>query len=160
MIQENTQKLIKLLESVKENVQKIYDMEEKKYFIVKDMELDNLMHLNEEESIAVQKIERLDSERTALIKAMSSELGCSEDITVSDLCPLLPEHFRKDLMRVSTEIKNICTRLEICTERNDYILRSNSEILSNIIEISSGAVHDGVSEEVRKQSLQMLDQLI
>ncbi len=159
------QQLIQTLHSMKDYVQKIFDIEEQKYEVIKNLDMELLIKYNEEESVLVQQIENIENQRLELVAKLSTTIGYEPTIPISQLATLLPKEYQQQVLDITGAIKAICTRLDVITERNEYILKSNSEILNQILDISQGTTQDqynsqGLTTELKKQSLHMLDQLI
>ncbi len=159
------QQLIQTLHSMKDYVQKIFDIEEQKYEVIKNLDMELLIKYNEEESVLVQQIENIEKQRLNLVAKLSTTIGYEPEIPISQLATLLPKEYQQQVLDITGAIKVICSRLDVITERNEYILKSNSEILNQILDISQGNTQDqynsqGMTTELKKQSLHMLDQLI
>lgn len=165
MLQHFIDNLQSTLINIKELTLKIVELEDQKYESIKNMDMETLILLNEEESMFIQKIEQAESQRLQCIKDLSPILGNSIDIPLVELIPLFPEDTQTTFHRICLETKEICQRLSIITERNEYVLKTHSEIIGQILELTQEVPVDqynsqGLSTERKQQTLHMLDQLV
>lgn len=157
--------LYSTLKSIQESTIKILELEDQKYDIIKNMEMDQLIFLNEEESMYIQKIENAENSRIQIMEQLAPSLECSVDVSLSDFIVFLPKEHQETFQILCTETKELCKRLSVVTERNEYVLKTHSEIIGQILELTQELPVDqynsqGLSTERKQHSLHMLDQLI
>lgn len=157
--------LITILLEIDQTISKIYEIEDQKYDIIKNMDIDQLMILNQEESLLVYQIDQLEQKRFAIVEKLATILGFDAHLPISQMALHFQADDREKILVLSINIKNICSRLDVVTERNDYILNSHSEIISQILTLSQGVSVDqynqkGIISEMKQQRLHMLDQII
>ncbi|MGL5956820.1 MAG: flagellar export chaperone FlgN [Brevinema sp.] len=157
--------LIEILSQMKAYIQKILDIEEQKYDVIKNMNIDQLILYNEEEAAFVRKVDHLEIKRLELTTKLSTSIGCPPDITISQIALLLPIEHQQNILEICSEIKALCNRLEVVSERNEYILQQNVEIITQILDLSQGDLTEqydkqGMTSDINKQHLYMLDQII
>ncbi|MGL4677064.1 MAG: flagellar export chaperone FlgN [Brevinema sp.] len=158
-------KLIEILLQMKTYIQKIFDIEEQKYDVIKNMDMEQLVIYNEEEVTFVQKVDNLENNRLELTTILSTIVGCSPNTTISQLALLLPQEHQQKILDTCAKIKTLCNRLAIVTERNEYILQYNIEVITQISDLSQGDLteqynNQGMTADIHKQHLYMLDQTI
>ena len=163
--QEISKQLLDVLSQIKDTVQKILEIEDQKYDVIKNMEIDQLLVVNEEEVDLLHKIEILEAKRVDLIETLSLKIGFDPQQPISKIAKFLPNEDQENILSISMEIKNLCTRIDIITDRNEYILKNSVEIIAQILELTQGTPVEqynsqGLSADVKKHSLHMLDQLV
>ena len=163
--QEISKQLLDVLSQIKDTVQKILEIEDQKYDVIKNMEIDQLLVVNEEEVDLLHKIEILEAKRVDLIETLSLKIGFDPQQPISKIAKFLAEEDQENILSISMEIKKLCTRIDIITDRNEYILKNSVEIIAQILELTQGTPVEqynsqGLSADVKKHSLHMLDQLV
>ena len=164
-IHEISKQFLDILSQIKDTVQKILETEDQKYDIIKNMEIDQLLVVNEEEADLLHKIEIFETKRVDLMETLSLKVGFDPQQPISKIAKFLPEEHQKNILSISMDIKKLCTRIDIITDRNEYILKNSVEIIAQILELTQGTPIDqynsqGLSADVKKHSLHMLDQLV
>ena len=162
---EISKQLLDVLLQIKDTVQKILETEDQKYDIIKNMEIDQLLVVNEEEADLLHKIEILETKRVDLIETLSLQIGFDPQQPISKVAKFLPEGYQEIVLSTSMDIKKLCTRIDILTDRNEYILKNSVEIIAQILELTQGTPVEqynsqGLSADIKKHSLHMLDQLV
>jgi len=162
---EISKQLLDVLSQIKDTVQKILETEDQKYDVIKNMEIDQLLIVNDEEADLLHKIEILEAKRVDLIETLSLKIGFDPEQPISKIVEFLPVGYKDKILSISMDIKNLCTRLDIIPARNEYILKNRVEIIAQILELTQGTSIDqynsqGLSADVKKHSLHMLDQLV
>ena len=162
---EISEQLLGVLVEIKAAVQKILDTEDQKYDIIKNMETDQLIAINEDESIILYNIENFEIKRMDLVETLSLKIGFDPQQPISKVALFLSKEYKDAILTISMDIRNICTRIDIITDRNEYMLNSSVEIISQILELSQGTSVDqynshGLSTDIKKHNLHMLDQLV
>ena len=162
---EISRELSDILTQMRTIVEKILIIEDEKYEAIKEMNIEPLIALNEQEDELVFQIDSLETKRLNVIESLSMHYGFSIDIAVVALADFLPQETGQEILHLSKEIKSICERLGIITERNEYLLANSTEMITQILELVQGNTHDqynqhGSSTESKKSQIHMLDQIV
>ncbi|MGL4389206.1 MAG: flagellar export chaperone FlgN [Brevinema sp.] len=143
------------------------ELEDKKYESIKNVDFISLNHLNEKEEELVGLISSFESKRQDVIDHLSLILGFDPSLTVTQVIHKLPIKSQEIIKNSCIDIRKVCDRIAIASERNHYILHSHTEIFSQILDIVAG--DNGMSDQYNyfgssvsshEASLNLLDQIV
>lgn len=157
--------LFEILKNMKSIIEKILMVEDLKYETIKDMNIDQLLILNAEADDLLYQMGNLEVMRIDIIESMSLTIGFDSQLPISNIIAFLPKELGNDILVVSMDIKKTCNRLDVITERNEYLLTNHMEIISQMLDLLSGSSNDqynknGLTAETRESALHMLNQLV
>lgn len=160
--------LYEVLSSIKNVLKEMLEIEDFKYESIRDMNFNLLTQLNEKEEELVGRINLLEVQRYDIIESLSLLIGFEPSLTITQFVNKMPESYIEPVKNICWEIRNICDRISLATERNHYVLSTNAEIFDQILNLvtEDNFVRDqynflGNSHQVSPISkLSVLDQIV
>jgi len=161
----SSRELLNILIQIKKTLENILEIEDSKYEALKDIEIYQLIILNDNEESFLKIFETLELQRQQIVETLSILIGFKPYDPISSFVAKLPKEYEKKISGICLEIKKISYRIDIATDRNRYILETNSDMITQILDYACGHIgdqynHCGVSRNSLVDSLHMLDQLV
>ncbi|MGL4394216.1 MAG: flagellar export chaperone FlgN [Brevinema sp.] len=143
------------------------EIEDEKYEAIKNVDFVALNQLNEKEEELIGMMHSLEKIRQDQIDELSLLLGFDPTLTVTQFLHKLPVEHQELIKNSCFDIRKMCDRIAIASERNHYILSSHTEIFSQILDIvtGDGGMSDqynyfGTAVSSAEPSLSLLDQIV
>lgn len=154
-----------VLKEIKNLMYRLLESEDNKYDALRSIDIDKLIKSNEIEEELLSSFEILEKVRQDHVETLSLMLGFDASLPLSEFISKIPEPQARLLLEESEQIRILAERINTATERNRYILNSNSEIIAQVLEIAGGNLgqhynRNGSAATEASMPLYMLDQTI
>ncbi|MGL4561895.1 MAG: flagellar export chaperone FlgN [Brevinema sp.] len=164
----NTLILLKeILISIQSTLTHMLELEDHKYEAIRNVDFFLLNQLNEKEEELIGVINLYEKKRQDTTDQLSTILGFDPVLTITEFMHKIPHEFQDAIRDCCLEIRKICDRISIATERNNYVLTSHSEIFGQILDlitddhgISDQYNYFGTMRQSSESSLNLLDQIV
>lgn len=160
-----SEELENVLTKIKNILENVLEIEDAKYEALKDISIDILMSLNDDEEAYLKIFEKLEIQRQHIVDSLSLMIGFDPQAPISFFVEKLPTQYNELITKICYEIKKISYRITIATDRNNYILETNAGLITQILDYTCGHLndqynHQGLAHNELTKNLHVLDQLV
>ena len=118
------------LESSCRKIDKLLELEDEKYSVLKQVEIHKLMDINVREDEIIGEMEQIEQKRAETIEALSEELGFNSDAAMSEVIGYLPLDLQPQFSQLRDLIKSKTGKLEITIRENSRLISANLDIIN------------------------------
>jgi|GEM_PF-2185941 flagellar biosynthesis/type III secretory pathway chaperone len=145
----------------------LVSQEEDKYEALKQVDVENLMRINNEEEDILHRLASVERKRKELIHTLSKIFKFDQNLTLTELfnyiCGDGDEAIKKDLMKLRTSIKQEIEKLQISLQENSHIIQANLEIIGLTLNFANRnaqkETYDYRNKKESKESIYLINQL-
>ncbi|URA09128.1 flagellar protein FlgN [Thermospira aquatica] len=120
--------IMKVLSEEAKLLQKILLLEEKKYQALKDVNLEQLMSINDQEELLLQHIHQEEQKRENLFSELQKKNSFRD---FSDLLNQIEDDtIRNELSNIYIQLATLRDRIKMQSEENKHLIQLNSEIIA------------------------------
>jgi len=145
--------LTTLLKEEAKVLERILSLEEKKYQALKDVNLEQLMKVNEQEEFFIQEIHSLETKRTQIFSHLQI-YGMGENFSTF-INSLDDPSYQNELKNIYLHLADLRDRIKIQNEENKQLIQLNSEIISmtlGLFQQTHGETYSSPHAPIKKEN--------